>query len=175
MLAQPLSNFSEVLLNGDDLIISKTDLKGRITYANRTFMRVAGFGEEDLLHKPHNLIRHPDMPKGVFKFLWEELRQGHEFFGFVKNYTADGGFYWVFANITPDFDSQGNVQGYFSVRRRPNPDAIKVIEPIYQKMNEIEQRHSPVEACKHSLAFLNQLLEGKQISYERFVMQLQSR
>lgn len=174
MLAQ--SNFypSEVLLAADDLIISKTDLKGRITYANRTFMRIAGFDEEQLLDRPHNLIRHPDMPKGVFKFLWQELKQGHEFFGFVKNYTSDHGYYWVFANITPDFDSNGNVQGYFSVRRRPNPDAIPVVESIYQKMLQIEQRHSKAEACGHSLAFLNQLLQGKGISYERFVMQLQS-
>jgi len=175
MLAQTLTNSSEVLLDSEDLIISKTDLKGRITYANRTFMRIAGYGEEDLLNQPHNLIRHPDMPRGVFKFLWHELRQGHEFFGFVKNYTIDQGFYWVFANITPDFDATGNIQGYFSVRRRPNEDAIKVIEPVYQKMVEIEQRHSKADAPVHSLAFLNQLLESKQVSYERFVMQLQAR
>ncbi|WP_417594164.1 PAS domain-containing protein [Oceanospirillum sp.] len=174
MLAKSLSGSTEVFLNTDDLIISKTDLKGRITYANRTFMRIAGFDEEDLLHQPHNMIRHPDMPKGIFKFLWQELRQGHEFFGFVKNYTADHGFYWVFANITPDFDSAGHVQGYFSVRRRPSLDAIKTIESIYQKMIGIERRCSKANACTHSLAFLDQILESKQVSYERFVMQLQA-
>jgi len=174
MLAKSLSGSTEVFLNTDDLIISKTDLKGRITYANRTFMRIAGFDEEDLLHQPHNMIRHPDMPKGIFKFLWQELRQGHEFFGFVKNYTADHGFYWVFANITPDFDASGHVQGYFSVRRSPNPEAVKTIESIYQKMIEIERRYSKASACTHSLAFLDQLLESKQVTYERFVMQLQA-
>lgn len=174
MLAQQLIRNSEVYLEPDDLIISKTDLKGRITYANRTFMRIAGYDEEQLLQQPHNLIRHPDMPKGVFKFLWQELQQGHEFFGFVKNYTADHGFYWVFANITPDFDNNGDVQGYFSVRRKPSNLAVETIAPVYQKMIEIEARHSKAEAAMHSLAFLNQLLESKGVSYERFVMQLQA-
>lgn len=174
MLAQSIYNDTEVFLDSEDLIISKTDLKGRITYANRTFMRIAGFNEEDLLHQPHNLIRHPDMPKGVFKFLWQELQKGHEFFGFVKNYTSDGRYYWVFANITPDFNAQGEIQGYFSVRRKPSAEAIKIIAPIYQKMLEIEQRQTKASACEHSLAFLNQLLEGRQESYERFVMQIQS-
>lgn len=174
MLAATVSHSTEVLLADDDLIISKTDLKGRITYANRTFIRIAGYDEEALLNQPHNLIRHPDMPKGVFKFLWQELQQGHEFFGFVKNYTLDHGYYWVFANITPDIDSQGCIKGYFSVRRKPSSEAIGTISAIYQKMVEIEARHSKAEAPKHSLAFLNQLLDSKKVSYERFVMQLQA-
>ena len=171
---QPVTQ-REVELKQDDFLVSRTDLKGRITYANPAFIEISGYQYEELIGAPHNLIRHPDMPRGVFKFLWQELRQGHEFFGFVKNYTIDQGFYWVFANITPDFDAAGNIQGYFSVRRRPNEDAIKVIEPVYQKMVEIEQRHSKADAPVHSLAFLNQLLESKQVSYERFVMQLQAR
>ena len=174
MLAAKFSVQPEVFLKEDDLIISKTDLKGRITYANRTFMRISGYDEEALLHQPHNLIRHPDMPKGVFKMLWRELQQGHEFFGFVKNYTLDQSFYWVFANITPDIDANGKVQGYFSVRRQPNPKAVEQIFPVYQKMLEIERRHTKTQACVHSLAFLQQLLDSKKISYERFVMQLQA-
>jgi len=174
MLAVKQRNSDEVFLGSDELIISKTDLRGRITYANRTFIRLSGYDEEELLHKPHNLIRHPDMPRGVFKFLWQEISQGHEFFGFVKNFTADGCFYWVFANITPDFDSEGKIQGYFSVRRSPSVEAIAAIEPIYHKMSEIERRQSKPDAPRHSLAFLNQLLEGRRVSYERFVMQLQA-
>lgn len=174
MLALNPAVSNEVFVEKNELIISKTDLKGRITYANRTFLRIAGFAEEELLYQPHNLIRHPDMPRGVFKYLWRELQQGHEFFGFVKNYTSDGNFYWVFANITPDFDCQGSVQGYFSVRRCPNPEAIKVIEPVYQQMVEIERRYTKADDTRHSLAFLEQMLEREQVTYERFVMQLQA-
>ena len=174
MLAKKICNTNEVFLGEDELIISKTDLKGRITYANRTFIRVAGFDEEELLHKPHNLIRHPDMPKGVFKYLWSELRQGREFFGFVKNYTEDRRFYWVLANITPDMDAAGEVQGYFSVRRCPHPQAIATIEPIYRQMLAIESRYSGSQATEHSLAYLQQLLDSKSLSYEQFVLQLQN-
>ncbi|WP_028303501.1 PAS domain-containing protein [Oceanospirillum maris] len=174
MLASKILHDDEVFLGSDELIISKTDLQGRITYANRTFIRLAGYDEEALLDKPHNMIRHPDMPKGVFKFLWQELQQGHEFFGFIKNATIGQGFYWVFANITPDFDSKGRVQGYFSVRRSPSAEAIKVIEPIYKNMIEIERRHSKPDAPHHSFSYLNQVLDSKRVSYERFVMQLQA-
>lgn len=174
MLAYQLDTPDEVLLQPEDLIISKTDTRGHITYANRTFMQIAGYEEHELLGNPHNLIRHPDMPRGVFRFLWQELRQGHEFFGFVKNYTSSGQFYWVFANITPDLNSKGEVKGYFSVRRRPSREAVKQVSEIYQKMLEIEQRFSDQEAPDRSLEFLQQLLQGQGVSYERFVMRLQA-
>ena len=104
----------EVILPADDLIITKTDGRGQITYANRTFMRITGFDEISVLGKPHNIIRHPDMPRGVFRLMWKTLASQREFFGFVKNYTVDGGFYWVFANVTPDMGADGKLKGYFS-------------------------------------------------------------
>ncbi|MBB1488547.1 PAS domain-containing protein [Oceanospirillum sediminis] len=174
MLACDFPHSEEVHLGRDDLIISKTDLKGRITYANRTFMSIAGFSEEELLSQPHNLIRHPDMPKGVFKFLWQELKAGKEFFGFVKNLTRDGQYYWVFANITPDKDVYGNTQGYFSVRRCPGKLAIKHIEPVYQTMREIEARYTGANAARHSLDYLDQLLNNREMTYEELVISLQA-
>lgn len=174
MLAYKLDSPEEVLLQPDDLIISKTNTRGHITYANRTFMQIAGYAEDELLDKPHNLIRHPDMPRGVFRFLWQELKQGHEFFGFVKNYTSDGRYYWVFANITPDFNSRGEIKGYFSVRRRPSREAVRQISEVYQKMLDVEARSPQQDAPDRSVAFLQQLLKGLDISYERFVMRLQA-
>ncbi|OPX55322.1 aerotaxis receptor [Oceanospirillum multiglobuliferum] len=175
MLAHNIyKNSQEILLEADDLIISKTDTRGHITYANRTFLRIADYQEEEVLNKPHNLIRHPDMPRGVFRFLWQELRKGHEFFGFVKNYTSGGDYYWVFANITPDFDASGHLKGYFSVRRRPSRAAIDTLIPIYNTMLEIESRANSQSAADHSLAYLVQLLESKSVSYDRFVMTLQA-
>jgi PAS domain S-box-containing protein len=147
-------NNNERKLADEDFIVSKTDISGRITYANRIFMQIAGFPESQLLGLQHNIIRHPDMPRGVFRFLWNTLKAGDEFLGFVKNICADGGYYWVFANITPDFDGNGKLQGYYSVRRNPPRSALKAIIPIYQEMLSIEKNSSVKEAPDKSLAYL---------------------
>ncbi len=160
----------EYVLTDTDLIISKTDPQGKLTYANRDFMRICGYTELQLLGKPHNLIRHPDMPRGAFRLMWKELQQGHEFFALVKNGTAFGGFYWVFANITPDYNNDGKLKGYYSVRRRPPRSALAAITPIYARMREIEQRGGKAEAPDASLAWLQQELGDR--SYESFILEL---
>lgn len=141
-------------LGDEDFIVSKTDPTGRITYANRIFMEIAGYTESELLGVQHNIIRHPDMPRGVFRFMWDTLKAGQEFFGFAKNMCADGGYYWVFANITPDYDRNGQLQGYYSVRRKPPQAAIDTLWPIYQQMLQIESNCSAKEAPDKSLAYL---------------------
>ncbi len=162
----------EVLLNESDVIISKTDLKGRITYANRVFMRIANYPENQLLNVQHNIVRHPDMPRGAFKLLWDMLKAEREFFAYVKNITADGDFYWVFANITPDRNSNGDVVGYFSVRRKPKRDAIQIIEPIYREMLEVERRAGPAAAPAASVAFLTDKLKALGSTYDQFILGL---
>jgi len=141
-------------LGPDDFIVSKTDTKGRITYANRIFMDICGFPESDLLNVQHNIIRHPDMPRGVFRFMWDTLKSGDEFLGFAKNLCADGSYYWVFANITPDYDKDGKLQGYYSVRRQPPQSALDVLIPVYKEMLAIENRSSAKEAPEKSIAYL---------------------
>ena len=141
-------------LGENDFIVSKTDIKGRITYANRIFMDIAGFPETELLGVQHNIIRHPDMPRGVFKFMWDTIKAGDEFFGFAKNLCADGGYYWVFANITPDYDKNGKLQGYYSVRRKPPQSALDVLIPVYTEMLAIEKRSSVKDAPANSIAYL---------------------
>jgi PAS domain S-box-containing protein len=155
-----------------DFIVSKTDLKGRITYFNRIFVEFSGYKESELMGAPHNLIRHPDMPRGVFKFLWDTLGQKKECFAYVKNMCKDGSFYWVFANVTPDLDAQGNVLGYFSVRRRAKPGAIAVIADVYKAMLDAENRAGPKDACDASLALLTGVLNQKGVSYEQLVLSL---
>lgn len=135
-------NDQEKKLGDNDFIVSKTDTIGKITYANRTFMEIAGYPESELLGIQHNIIRHPDMPRGVFRLMWNTLKAGDEFFGFAKNLCADGGFYWVFANITPDYDRDGKLQGYYSVRRKPPQSALDVLTPVYHEMLAIERRSS---------------------------------
>ena len=161
-------------LSNNEFIVSKTDARGRITYANRTFMKIAGYPESQLLGVQHNIVRHPDMPRGVFRFLWNTLEQGNEFFGFVKNMCANGDFYWVFANVTPDYDRNSNLQGYFSVRRKPSPKAVETIEPIYREMLAIEQRATVSSAPDESIAYLTQVLEQQGTPYEELVLSLQA-
>ena len=162
----------EIKLTEEDVIISKTDTRGVITYANRTFMRIAGYSERQLLEVQHNIIRHPDMPRGAFQLLWDTIKSGREFFGFVKNMTADGSYYWVFANVTPDLDAQGRVTGYFSVRRRPSPEAVNTVTGIYREMLEAERRTSAAQACQASIALLRAKLAAAGSDYERFVLGL---
>jgi len=162
----------EKVMRDDDFIVSKTDLKGRITYCNRIFIEFSGFDEKDLLGAQHNIVRHPDMPRGVFKFLWDTLEAKKECFAYVKNMSKDGSFYWVFANVTPDLDAQGNTVGYFSVRRRAKPAAIAVATDVYKAMLAEEQRAGPKDACDASLAWLINLLKQKGVSYEQLILSL---
>jgi PAS domain S-box-containing protein len=166
-------NNKERKLADEDFIVSKTDASGRITYANRIFMEIAGFPESQLLGVQHNIIRHPDMPRGVFRFMWDTLKAGDEFFGFAKNLCADGGFYWVFANITPDHDRDGKLQGYYSVRRNPPRSALDAIIPIYQEMLSIEKTSSVKEAPDKSLAYLFDVVnQSGYKSYNKLVLAL---
>jgi PAS domain S-box-containing protein len=166
-------NNTEKKLADEDFIVSKTDVAGRITYANRIFMDIAGYPEHELLGVQHNIIRHPDMPRGVFRFMWNTLKAGDEFFGFAKNLCADGGFYWVFANITPDYDSQGNLQGYFSVRRSPPRAALETLTPVYQQMLAIEKNCSVKDAPDKSLDYLFDVVKRTGAkSYNNLVLQL---
>jgi PAS domain S-box-containing protein len=162
----------EKVMREHDFIVSKTDLKGRITYGNRIFIEYSGFSEQELLGAPHNIIRHPDMPRGVFKFLWDTLAQQKEIFAYVKNMAKDGSFYWVFANVTPDYDASGNVIGYLSVRRAPKRSAVDVLSGVYQLMLAEEEKAGPRDACDASLALLGSILKDKGMTYDELVLAL---
>ncbi len=144
----------EKKLGANDFIVTKTDISGKITYANRIFMDICGLPESKLLTVPHNIIRHPDMPRGVFRFMWDTLKAGDEFFGFAKNLCADGSFYWVFANITPDYDKNNKLTGYYSVRRQPPQSALAILMPVYKEMLAIEKQASAQEGPKKSINYL---------------------
>lgn len=131
----------ERILGDEEIIVTKTDTKGRITYANDVFLRIAGFEEAEILGKAHNIIRHPDMPKSVFKLLWDTIASGKEIFAYVVNRSKNGDHYWVFAHVTPTFDSTGQIIGYHSNRRCPDRSAIDTITPIYKALAETEARY----------------------------------
>lgn len=127
--------------SADDLIVSKTDTKGRLTYVNEVFLDVSGYEEADLIGQPHSIIRHPDMPRCIFKLLWEYIQSGREIFAYVNNMASNGDNYWVFAHVTPNFDDDGKIAGYHSNRRVPEKSAFTTITPLYRKLLEEESRH----------------------------------
>ncbi len=160
----------EKLMRENDFIVSKTDPKGRITYGNEVFIEFSGYSESELLGAQHNIIRHPDMPRGVFKFLWDNLAAGKEVFAYVKNMAKDGSYYWVFANVTPDYDGAGNIIGYLSVRRAPKRSAVETMEGLYGLMRAAEEKAGPRDACDASLALLVNVLQEKGLSYEELIL-----
>jgi PAS domain S-box-containing protein len=161
---------------GDELIVSKTDPRGVITYANDVFLRVSGYALDEVIGQPHNLIRHPAMPKAVFKLLWDTLGQGREIFAYINNLAADGAHYWVLAHVTPSYGAGGKVIGYHSNRRRPSPKAVAEITPLYERLLADERRHPNARAAvASSSALLGELVAAQAEDYETFIWSLISR
>jgi len=170
-MKQPITPTSvERQMREDDFIVSKTDLKGRITYGNRIFIEFSGYSESELLGAQHNIIRHPDMPRAVFKLLWDTIQAKKECNAYVKNMAKDGSFYWVFANVTPNFDNNGNVTGFFSVRRKPKTSGVETVTGLYRAMLQEEQRAGARDAIAASTRILTDLLVAKGLSYDELVL-----
>jgi len=126
----PVTN-KEYVLQDWETIVSKTDLKGRITYINDDFLRISGYAEDELINKPHNIVRHPDMPEQAFDDLWRTLKQGKAWTGLVKNRCKNGDCYWVEANVAPLIENH-QVVGYTSIRGKPARDAVQAAEAAYR-------------------------------------------
>ncbi len=157
----------EITFNEDMFIVSKTDTKGNITYGNETFIKISGYSEDELIGAPHNILRHKDMPRVVFKLLWDKIQAGEEIFAYVKNRAKSGKYYWVHTYVTPTFNIEDNkIIGYHSVRRSPNPKAIKLIAPVYVKMLQAE-RSGGMEA---SAKVLEDTLQSLGVTYEQFIL-----
>ncbi|MGD1878914.1 MAG: PAS domain-containing protein [Kiloniellaceae bacterium] len=154
----------------EEIIVSKTDLQGRITYANDVFLRVSGYGEAEVIGQPHNMIRHPDMPHSVFKLLWDTLQGGGEIFAYVLNMARNGDHYWVLAHVTPSYDAAGAINGYHSNRRKPDPEQVARIEPVYR---ELRRREAEAPRIKDGMAAaidnLHHTLASQGTTYERFI------
>lgn len=160
---------NEVLLNDDTLITSKTDLKGKIIYGNLDFIKYGAYSEKEFLGKPHNLVRHPFMPRAAFKLLWDAVTAKQEFFAFVCNLSKNRQTYWVFTNVTPSYDENGKVIGYYSVRRRPSKTGIETIIEIYKQLLLLEKE----KGLEASVQFVLDYLEQNKISWNEFIINLQ--
>ncbi|MGZ8222969.1 MAG: PAS domain-containing protein, partial [Methylobacter sp.] len=130
----PVTNV-EYLLKESDSIVSKTDLKGLITYINEDFLRVSGFTKAELIGTSHNIVRHPDMPSEAFADMWGALKEGRPWTGLVKNRCKNGDFYWVLANATPFYEND-QLAGYMSVRSKPSREQVNAADAAYQLFKE---------------------------------------
>jgi len=124
----------EYVLRPDDFLVSQTNDKGIILFANDDFCKVAGYTLEELVGKPHNVVRHPDMPKAAFKDLWSTVKEGKVWTGYVKNRTKAGGFYWVYATVFPSYDEKTGAKTYLSCRRKPSPAEIADAVNLYKTL-----------------------------------------
>ncbi len=157
-------------LGDEDFIVTKTDTQGRILYANRLFIAISGYTESELIGRQHNIIRHPEMPRAIFRLLWDTITAGREFFGYIKNMAKDGSHYWVFATVTPDKDAAGTIIGYTSVRRKPRPEAVRAAAQLYAEMLVAEQAEGAGEAIAAGQSVLARATQGN--GYEQFILTL---
>ncbi|MEI6034469.1 MAG: PAS domain-containing protein [Verrucomicrobiae bacterium] len=171
--SKPTVTGREARFAEDEVIVSKTDLKGAITYANDVFVRISGYTEAELLGQPHNILRHPAMPRCVFQLLWTTIQGGQEIFAYVLNLAKTGDEYWVFAHVTPSYDLSGRHIGYHSNRRVPHPEALAKVRPLYAALLQEEARHaSHKDGTAASFRLIEKTLADSGLTYSQFVFGL---
>jgi len=167
---------NERVMTADEFIVSKTDATGRLTYCNRIFIEYSGYTELELLSQQHNIVRHPDMPRSVFHLLWSTLKSGNEFFGYVKNMAKDGSYYWVIANVTPSYSTSGHdikdISGYFSVRRKPDAEKLRIIEALYNDMLSAEKAAGTSGAIAAGTEVLMDVVNQTGKDYREFILSI---
>ncbi len=137
-IKKPVPVDEEVIFDGG-VMITETDIAGIITYANRKFREMTGYTKEELIGSPHSINRHPDMPKAAFKKMWETIKRGDMWEGYVKNMRKDGKYYWVIVWIKPKLDKDGNIIGYIAGRKVANKEEIKRVSRTYRQMKAQEK------------------------------------
>ncbi len=152
----------ESLFDNTEMFFSTTDLKGRILSGNDIFARVSKYDLQDMIGKPHNIVRHPDMPKVIFKLLWEYIQSGKPIVAYVKNMAKDGSYYWVLAVVSPLFDKEGNISKYISIRIKPMSYLFDEIQKIYKQLLKVEQ----LEGVEESQRLLYQKL--KELGFDTY-------
>lgn len=138
---------NEVTYDKSEQLVSTTDLRGVITYANKIFCQVAGYSLDELVGKNHNIVRHPDMPKAAFEDLWSKMKAGQSWRGMVKNRCKDGSYYWVDAYVTPLYENSKHI-GYQSVRIRPSNELKTKAEDVYKRINSGESIEPKLTSIK---------------------------
>ena len=173
MAPRPTPTNRERFFGQDEVIVSKTDLTGKITYANDVFLRIASYEEHEVLGQPHSLIRHPDMPRSVFKLMWDTLTAEREIFAYVVNMASNGDHYWVLAHVTPTIGPDGRPIGYHSNRRLPDAAPLAKVKQLYAALTAEERRHADKRAALDAgVAMLHRTLRDAGLEYDAFVWSL---
>lgn len=165
-MKRPTPTESQIQLSDTRFIVSKTDAKGIITYANDYFIEISGYTEKELIGQPHNLVRHPDMPKVAFKLMWDRISKGHNFIAIVKNLAKNGSYYWVITDFEPKIDPITNeIIAHTAFRKAASNKAIVAIAPIYATLLKIEEE----DGIEASEIFLRGFLEENKTTYDEFI------
>ncbi len=159
---------NEIQLDPQRYLVSETDAEGVITYCNDYFTEISGYSREELLGKQHNIIRHPDMPRVVFKLLWKRISQGKNINAVIKNRAKNGKYYWVFTEFHTRIDLDTNtVIGYTAHRKAISDDVSNAIEKIYKQVLYVEQQKGIEKAQYFLEAFLKE--KGDNITFVNLI------
>ena len=158
----------EIIINKNDVLVTRTNHSGIINYANDSFLRVTGFTEDEVIGQPHNIVRHPDMPKVIFYFMWKNIKKRKNVIAIVKNYTKNKDYYWVATDFKHEEDFSGAIKNYVAFRRPINQDNIKIIETLYSNLLEIEKT-TGIDA---SIKYFNRYLKEKGMEYNDFILDI---
>ena len=159
---------SEIRCATQQVLISRTDLEGNLIYYNPTFLEINGYKGVSLIHKPHNILRHPDMPKTIFRIIWSIIEQGLPIQALIKNKTNDGKYYWALINWKVQKDKRNKIISYVAYARQAPNAAIKKIEPLYNEMLKIEKEHD----IDSALAYLHGYLDEEELTYSQYMKKL---
>ncbi len=161
----------EIKLKPNRFIMSVTDLKGNILRVNDYFVEISGYKESELIGSPHNIIRHPDMPKAIFYIMWESIKKGENITAVVKNLTKEGKFYWVVTDFEIRKDSNNKIDRYMAFRYAPSRKVIYTIEKLYKNLLEIEKS----EGMNSSVNYLKNLLKKDGLTYNEYIKKIEKR
>jgi hypothetical protein len=159
----------EIKCANQQVIVTRTDLEGNLIYYNPTFLEINAFSnKETLIRKPHNIVRHPDMPKSIFHIIWTIIERGHPIQAIVKNKTQDNHYYWSVMNWKVQFDNNNNIISYVAYAKQAPEYVIKAIEPLYGMMLQIEKEHGMESALEYLHSFLNE----ENLTYSQYLKKL---
>ncbi len=167
-ITRPTPTGKEIKLDSAQMLVSKTNAKGDIVYSNDCFVDISGYSKEELIGTPHNILRHPDMPRVVFYLMWKEIRRGNNIIAVVKNLSKSGDHYWVTTDFEIKKTRDGKIRNYMAFRQGAPRNVVKVIEPLYRTMLEIEAK----DGMDGSAEYFEKFLEAKGISYDEFIKEL---
>ena len=166
MFSNKSNTSKQIKLDPLQPIVSRTDLRGNIKYTNHYFKQITGYTDDELIGRPHNIVRHPDMPKIIFTLMWQRLKENQNILVLIKNRTKDGNYFWITTSFkTTHSEVTKEENGYMAITHAAPAQAIKEIEALYEKLLEIEKSEGEVASIKYLLDFF----EANDTNYDEYL------